>query len=194
MGVVYFELSMSLDGFVTGPNVSVDNPLGDGGEHLHDWMFEGKTAEESMEFEEKVFAPSGAIVMGRRMLDLGIGPWGDNPTFHMPVFVVTNRPHDLIVKEGGTTYYFVTDGLEAAFEQARKAAGNKDIAIVGGADIVRQCLDRGLVEEARLNLIPILLGSGTRLFEGVDAGNLHFALVQVVEADGVVHLTYRVMG
>ena len=106
MGVIYFELSMSLDGFVTGPNVRVDNPLGDGGEH-----------------------------MGRRMLDLGIGPSGDNPTFHAPVFVVTNRPHDPIVKDGGTTYYFVTDGLDAAFEQARKAAGNKDIAIVGGADI-----------------------------------------------------------
>jgi dihydrofolate reductase len=192
MGVVYFELSMSLDGFVTGPNVSVDNPLGDGGEHLHDWMFEGKTAEESVEFEEKVFAPSGAIVMGRRMLDLGIGPWGDNPTFHAPVFVVTNRPHDPIVKEGGTTYHFVTDGLEAAFEQARKATGTKDIAIVGGADIVRQCLDRGLVEEARLNLIPMVLGSGTRLFEGVDASNLHFAIARVIEADGVVHLRFRV--
>jgi dihydrofolate reductase len=126
------------------------------------------------------------------MLDLGIGPWGDNPTFHSPVFVVTNRRHDPIAKEGGTTYYFVTDGLEAAFEQARKAAGNKDIAIVGGADIVRQCLDRGLVEEARLNLIPIVLGSGIRLFEGVDASNLHFAIARVIDADGVVHLTFRV--
>jgi dihydrofolate reductase len=139
---------------------------------------------ESVEFEEKVFAPSGAIVMGRRMLDLGIRPWGDNPAFHLPVFVVTNRPNDPIVKEGGTTYYFVTDGLEAAFEQARQAAGNKDIVIVGGADIVRQCLDRGLVEEARLNLIPVVLGSGTRLFEGVDASNLHLATARVIEANG----------
>jgi dihydrofolate reductase len=192
MGVVYFELSMSLDGFVTGPNVTADNPLGEGGEHLHDWMFDGKTADESVEFEEKVFAPSGAIVVGRRMLDLGIGPWGDNPTFHAPVFVVTNRAHDPIVKQGGTTYYFVTDGLEAAFEQARKAAGNKDIAIVGGADIVRQCLEGGLVEEARLNLVPTLLDGGTRLFEGVDANNLQFAIARVIEADGVVHLTFRV--
>jgi dihydrofolate reductase len=126
------------------------------------------------------------------MLDLGIGPWGDNPTFHAPVFVVTNRPHDPIVKDGGTTYYFVIDGLEAAFEQAPKAAGDTDIAIVGGADIVRQCLDRGLVEEARLNLIPMLLGSGTRLFEGVGASNLRFAMTRVIEADGVVHLRFRV--
>lgn len=192
MGVVYFELSMSLDGFVTGPGVSVDNPLGDGGEHLHDWMFEGRTDEESAEFQEKAFAPSGAIVMGRRMLDLGIGPWGDNPTFHLPVFVVTNRPHDPILKEGGTTYNFVTGGLETAFERARQAAGNKDIAIVGGADIVRQCLDRGLVEEARLNLIPLVLGSGTRLFEGVDPSNLRFAIARVIEERGVVHLTFRV--
>ena len=192
MGVVYFELSMSLDGFVTGPNVSVDNPLGEGGEHLHDWMFDGKTAEELAEFEEKAFAPSGAIVMGRRMLDLGIEPWGEEPAFHSPVFVVTNRPHDPIAKKGGTTYYFVTDGLEAALEQARKAAGSKDIAIVGGADIIRQCLDRGFVKEARVNLAPIFLGSGTRLFDGVDASKLHFALTRVVEADGVVHLTFRV--
>jgi dihydrofolate reductase len=126
------------------------------------------------------------------MLDLGIGPWGDDPTFHSPVFVVTNRPHDPIVKDDGTTYHFVTGGLEAAFERARRAAGDKDIAIVGGADIVRQCLDRGLVEEARLNLIPILLGGGTRLFEGVDASNPHFAIARVIEADGVVHLRFRV--
>ena len=192
MGVVYFELSMSLDGFVTGPNVAADNPLGDGGEHLHDWMFEGRTEAESAEFEERNFSRSGAIIMGRRMLDLGIGPWGDNPTFHAPVFVVTNRPHDPIAKEGGTTYYFVTDGLDAALERARRAAVDQDIAIVGGADIVRQCLDRGLVEEARLNLVPIVLGGGTRLFDGVDTGKLRFAVARVIEGDGVVHLRLRV--
>jgi dihydrofolate reductase len=131
-------------------------------------MFEGKTEEESRAFEEKNFAPSDAMIMGRRMLDFGIGPWGDKPTFHMPVLVVTNRPHDPIVKEGGTTYHYVTEGLPAAFELARATAGDKDIAIAGGADIVRLCLQAGLVEEARLHLVPTVLGGGTRLFEGLD--------------------------
>jgi dihydrofolate reductase len=161
MGIVYFELSMSLDGFTTGPNVSDDNLMGDGGEGLHDWMFEGKTGE-------------------------------DSPTFHAPVFVVTNRPHDPIAKDGWTTYHFVTGGLEAAFEWARSAAGDKDIAIVGGADIVRQCLNAGLVDEARLHVIPIVLGGGRRLFDGVDAGDLQFAMTRAVAADGVAHLTLRV--
>ena len=160
MGIVYLDLSLSLDGFVAGDNVGVDNPLGDGGDRLHEWMFAGKSAEESRAWEEEVFAPVGALVMGRRVADLGIGPWGDDPTSHAPVYVITHRPHDPIVKVGGTTYNFVTEGLAAALEQAREVAGGKDIAIGGGADIARQCLAAGIVDEVRLHMVPVLLGAG----------------------------------
>jgi len=191
MGMVYFELSMSLDGFVAGPNVTVDNPLGDGGERLHDWMFAGRSEAEARAFEEAVFAPVGAMVMGRRMADLGIGPWGDNPTFHMPVFVVTHDTHDPIVKDGGTTYSFVTDGLDRALDQARAAAGDKDIAIGGGANIVRQCLAVGVIDEIRLHLVPMLLGGGVRLFDDGTLTPAELATTSVEQADGAVHLRYR---
>jgi dihydrofolate reductase len=191
MGVLYFELSVSLDGFVTGPNVGMDKPLGDGGEHLHDWMFAGRGEAESRAYEESVFAPVGAMVIGRRMADLGIGPWGDNPTFHMPVFVVTHRAHEPIVKDGGTTYTFVTEGLGSALEHAREAAGGKDIAIGGGADIVHQCLQAGVIEEIRLHHVPVLLGGGGRLFDGLDGGP-PLDITSVEHADGVVHVRYAV--
>ena len=190
MGIVYLDLSLSLDGFVAGDNVGVDNPLGDGGDRLHEWMFAGKSAEESRAWEEEVFAPVGALVMGRRVADLGIGPWGDDPTFHAPVYVVTHRPHDPIVKVGGTTYNFVTEGLAAALEQAREVAGGKDIAIGGGADIARQCLAAGIVDEVRLHMVPVLLGAGARLFDGTARPEL--TTTQVEQGDGVVHLRYRV--
>jgi dihydrofolate reductase len=128
MAIVYFDVSMSLDGFIAGPNVGVENPLGDSGELLHEWMFAGKTDEESVEFEEQLFRPCGAMLIGRRMLDVGIGPWGDDPTFHMPVYVLTHRPHEPVVKHGGTTYYFLTGSLLSAIEQARDAADGKDVA------------------------------------------------------------------
>jgi dihydrofolate reductase len=190
MGTTYFEMSVSLDGFVTGPNVGVDNPLGDGGELLHEWMFAGRTAAESRAYEEQVFAPVGAIVIGRTMADVGIGLWGDDPTFHMPVYVVTHRPHEPIVKAGGTTYTFVTDGLDSALDQARTAAGGQDLAIGGGADIVRQCLAAGVIDEMRLHLVPVTLGAGDRLFDGTV--RLELTTTSVEEADGVVHARYRV--
>lgn len=192
MGAVFFDLSMSLDGFITGPNIGSDNPLGDGGEQLHHWMFADKTAEQATTFEEQVFASAGAMVMGRHMLDLGLTPWGDNPTFHMPVYVVTHRPHEPIVKAGGTTYYFVTEGLPRALEHARVAAGDKDIVIGGGADIIQQCLAAGVVDEIRLTLVPVLLGGGTRLFDHLkpqDATTLSSHL----GPNGVVHLRLRVV-
>jgi dihydrofolate reductase len=193
MGMVYFELSVSLDGFVAGPNVTAGNPLGDGGERLHDWMFAGRSEAESRAFEEAVFAPVGAMVMGRRMADFGIGPWGEDPTFHMPVFVVTHTAHDPIVRDGGTTYRFVTDGLDSALDQARAVAGDKDVVIGGGATIVRQCLAAGVIDEIRLHLVPVLLGDGVRLFDdAIKAPTEELALTSVDQADGVAHLRYRV--
>jgi dihydrofolate reductase len=188
---VYFDVSTSLDGFVAGPNVRPDNPMGDGGERLHDWMFVGKTADQSRAWEESVFAPVGALVMGRRMLDLGIGPWGDNPTFHAPVFVVTHDPHEPIVKDGGTTYTFVTGGLEPALVLARAAASERDIAIAGGADLIRQCLATGVIDEMRLHFVPMLLGAGVRLFEGADLPVTDLETISVESASGVVHVRYR---
>jgi dihydrofolate reductase len=166
MGMIYADISTSLDGFIAGPNVSIANGMGDGGDRLHDWMFAGKSGAEAEAFEEERLASSGAFVMGRTMLDVGIAPWGDNPTFHAPVFVVTHRPAEPIVKAGGTTCTFVTDGPEAALRLAREAAGDQDICVAGGAAIVRHYLHAGVVDELRLHLVPIVLGDGVRLFTG----------------------------
>jgi dihydrofolate reductase len=191
MSTVYFDLSISLDGYVAGPNVTLSNPLGDDGERLHDWMFVGRSAEQARTFEEDVFAPCGAMLMGRTMLDVGIEPWGEEPTFHMPVFILTHRPHEPVVKLGGTTYYFVTTGLADALEQARAAAGGKDIVIAGGANLVRQCLAAGMVQEFRLHLVPVVLGGGVRLFDGVAPFTAEPAASCVLDSHGVTHLHYR---
>lgn len=167
MSKVLLELSVSLDGFVAGPDIGPDAPLGRGGERLHDWMFAGKSATDSESFETADFSEIGALILGRRMADLGIGPWGEEPTFHAPGFVVTHRPAETIVKTGGTSYIFVTDGIEAALQRAREAAGSQDIQVNGGADVAQQFLNAGLLDEVRLHLIPVILGAGTRLFDGV---------------------------
>src|SRR6185503_9355147 len=158
MGMTYATLSMSLDGFIAGPNVRVGNGMGDRGDDLHDWIFAGKSEAEATAFLEEQFTSVGAV------LDVGIEPWGDEPAFHAPVFVVTHRPAEPISKAGGTTYTFVTDGPDAALRLAREAAGDKDIRIEGGAAIVREYLHAGVIDELRLHVVPILLGGGVRLF------------------------------
>ncbi len=136
MGIVTAHMSMSLDGYVAGPNAGVGNPLGDGGVRIQQWMFDlasfreiqglsgGQTNKDDEELRQR-FAPTGAVVMGRRMFDEGEGPWGDNPPYHMPVFVVTHQARDTLIKEGGTTFTFVTDGIESALQQAKAAAGDR---------------------------------------------------------------------
>jgi dihydrofolate reductase len=188
---VYFDVSMSVDGFIAGPNVSPDNPMGDGGEELHEWMFAGKTEQEARAWQESTFASVGAVVMGRRMLDLGIDPWGDEPAFHAPVFVVTHDAHEPIVKAGGTTYTFVTGGLHDALGLAQAAAGSRDIAIAGGADVVRQCLAAGVVDEIRLHVVPILLADGIPLFGRGEFEPTSLETVSVETDSGVFHLRYR---
>lgn len=190
-GAVVLEMSMSLDGFVAGPNVGDENPLGEEGDRLHDWMFADKTGEEIVAFERAKFSSVGAVVTGRRTFDLGEKPWGDEPTFGVPVFVVSHRAHEPIAKKGGTTYRFVTDGVESAVRQARAAARDKEVVVLGGAAIAQQCLAAGLVDELRINLVPILLGAGTRLFERIDGGPIALEKVRVSGAPGVTHLTYR---
>ena len=202
---------MSLDGFVAGPIQSVDNPLGVGGMRLHEWAFplaafremhglEGGEVNESTAVIEESFANIGATVMGRNLFGGHPGPWdaakpwngwwGATPPFHQPVFVLTHHAREPLKLEGGTTFTFVTDGIEAALERARRAAGGNDIALGGGANAARQYLAAGLVDEMEISLVPTLLGSGERLFDRV-GDDLHgLELVRTVPAPKVVHLKF----
>ena len=202
---------MSLDGFVAGPDQTVKNPLGIGGEQLHEWVFplkawramhglEGGEVNESNRVVEESLADIGATIMGRKMFGGPAGAWdsrnpwngwwGTNPPFHHPVFVLTHHPRAPLALEGGTTFVFVTGGIEAALDQARKAAGGKDVSLAGGAKAAQQYLAAGLVDEMEISLAPVLLGSGERLFDGVGA-NLHgLELVRTVAAQNVTHLKY----
>ena len=193
MGLIYADMAMSLDGFIAGPNVSVANGMGDGGERLHDWMFVGKSGEEAEAWLAEQLTSVGAVLMGRTMLDVGIGPWGDNPVFHAPVFVVTHRPAERIVKAGGTSYTFVSEGPDAALRMARTAAGGKDIRVAGGAAIVRHYLLAGVIHELRLHVVPVLLGSGTPLFTGVGERGIEMTAAGSVDAGGVTHLRCEVL-
>jgi dihydrofolate reductase len=190
MPTTFANLSMSLDGYIAGPNVRVGNGMGDDGDRLHDWIFAGKSDAEATAFLRRDLDPVGAFVMGRTMFDVGVDPWGDEPPFRAPVFVVTHRPADSIEKAGGTTYHFVTDGPGAALERARREAGDRDVRIEGGADIVRQFLAAGALDEFRLHVVPIVLGGGTRLFDD-SAGPVAFVSTGSIDEGGVAHLTLR---
>jgi dihydrofolate reductase len=211
MGTIV-DITTSLDGFVAGPNPTLEDPLGEGGERLHDWavaleawrerhgMEGGEASADSERHRESVDA-TGAVVMGRRMFSGGQGPWdadpnadgwwGDDPPFRAPVFIVTSHPRGTVAKEGGTSYTFVTDGVESAVRQAREAAGEKNVGVSGGANVVQQAIKAGLVDELRLHLTPILLGSGTRLLD--DLGGVELERTAVIDSPGVTHLTFRVV-
>ncbi len=211
MSRLRFKISMSLDGFVAGPNQSVGDPLGVGGLRLHEWIFplavwraphgldDGEVNASTPVVEESV-ANIGATVMGRNMFGGHPGPWdtnepwtgwwGDNPPFHHPVFVLTRYAREPLTMEGGTTFNFVTGGIEAALERARQAAGAQDVSLAGGANAAQQYLKAGLVDEMEINLVPILLGSGERLFDGL-SDDLHgLVLVRTVAAPNVTHLKF----
>lgn len=201
---------MSLDGFVAGLNQSLQEPLGVGGEQLHEWVIalevwrrahgmEGGAVNENTRVMEQELANIGATIMGRNMFGGGPGPWnktdpwngwwGRNPPFHHPVFVLTHHPREPLMMAGGTSFTFVTNGIESALEQARRAADGKDVALAGGARVAQQYVNAGLVEEMQLHLVPTLLGGGERLFDNVD--DLHgLVLVDTVAAPNVVHLKF----
>jgi dihydrofolate reductase len=202
---------MSLDGYVAGPSQSVTNPLGIGGEGLHEWVFplavwrvahgmDGGIDNESSKVVAESLVDVGATIMGRNMFGGHPGAWdaakpwtgwwGKSPPFHHPVFVLTHHPREPLALEGGTTFTFVTDGTQSALDQARKAAGGKDVALAGGAKAAQQYLAAGLVDEMDISLVPILLGSGERLFEGVGTDLHGLALVRTVAAPNVTHLKY----
>jgi dihydrofolate reductase len=206
------SISISLDGFVAGPNQSEEEPLGKGGEGLHDWVvqlavwreahgMEGGEVTESTRVLEESLENVGAAVMGRNMFGPpGGGPWGDgrwkgwwgdDPPYHYPVFVVTHHAREPLEMEGGTTFHFVTDGIDSALDQAREAARGKDVTLWGGGHIVQQYLAAGLLDELELHVVPVLLGDGARPFGGDTEVQLE--QVRAVEAPGVTHLKYRVV-
>jgi dihydrofolate reductase len=196
MSKVTVDISMSVDGFVAGPRQSLDNPLGEGAEdRLHRWMFEEAEANAA---ELQGITAAGAFIMGRNMFTPGRddwdlewkGWWGDEPPYHRPVFVLTHHPRPVLPMSGGTTFTFVTDGIESALAQAREAAGGGDIAIAGGAHTVNQYLAAGLIDELRLHVAPVLLGAGERLFDGV--GDLALEPLGVRATNLVTHMSYRV--
>jgi dihydrofolate reductase len=206
------DITMSLDGFVAGPNQSREHPLGEGGERLHEWAFAavswreshglsgGESNADSDVIQESLDA-TGAVVMGRRMFSGGEGPWtddsnargwwGDNPPFHVPVFVLTHHERETLVMEGGTTFTFVTDGVESAVAQARDAAGDKDVLAAGGGSLAQQCLAAGLLDELQIHVAPLFLGGGVRLFDRLDP-TVDLEATRVIESPTVTHLRYRV--
>ena len=207
-----FQLAISVDGYAAGPDQSAENPLGIRGTEFHEWVVEleawrrphgqeGGVVNASTPVVEEIQSNVGASVMGRNMFGGGPGPWnedepwrgwwGDNPPFHHPVFVLTHYPRPPLEMEGGTTFFFVTDGIESAFEQARQAADDRDVMLGGGANVVQQYLAAGLIDEFELHVVPILLGDGERLLENV--GELKVEQVRSIEAPGVTHIKYRVV-
>lgn len=211
MNRLRYSVSMSLDGFVAGPDQSVDNPLGVGGLLLHDWMralaawreaagLEGGVTNASTAVLDREDEEVGAIIMGRNMFGGGPGPWGDdpwngwwgeNPPQHLPVFVLTHYSRPRLTCQGGTSFEFVTGGVEAALTLARAAADGKDVTVSGGGTVARQYLAAGLLDEIELHLVPVLLGAGVRLFDGKELARTRMQQIDVVEAPEVTHLRYR---
>ena len=209
MSLVTVEISMSLDGFVAGPNPTMEEPLGHGGERLHEWvvateswreshgMSGGESGVDSDLLAESI-AKVGATIMGRKMFSGGTGQWaddpnpdgwwGDEPPFRHSVFVLTHHEREPVTKQGGTTFTFVTDGIEAALEQATASAGDKNVAIAGGANAIQQYLNAGVVDEMQIHIAPVLLGGGVRLFDAVSTAPFGFELTRVIESSSAAHL------
>src|SRR3954470_12043367 len=216
MSKLRFDISMSLDGFIAGPNVAPGQGLGEGGEGLHEWALathafreahgsSGGERNADSEVLDEIVNAAGAHIMGKGMFGGGAGAWDDpawgeapwegwwgaEPPFHKPVFVLTHHAREPLVK-GETTFTFVTDGIESALEQARAAAGGKDVAIAGGASVAQQYLRAGLLDQFQVSVAPVVLGSGTRLFEGLPP-EIRFEPTRVVDSPAVTHLRYRVL-
>jgi dihydrofolate reductase len=209
MSLVKSQISISLDGFVAGPNQSLENPIGEGGMRLHEWVFEtfawrqqhgleGGARTADSDVVQAASQNIGAYVMGRKMFGGGAGPWdttwkgwwGDDPPYHVPVFVLSHHPREPLSMRGGTTFTFVGEGAEAALEQARYAAAGKDVFVAGGASTIRQYLAAGKLDELYLHIVPVLLGSGERLLDG--AGDPALEPVEVVASPAVTHVRYRI--
>jgi dihydrofolate reductase len=213
MSKLRLSIATSLDGFVAGPEQGEENPIGIGGDRLHEWLVplrafrqmhgeEGGEENASNAVVEEAFDNVGATVMGRNMFGGGPGDWGDEswmgwwgeePPFHHPVFVITHHSREPVEMRGGTTFHFVTDGIESALEQASAAAGGKDVSLGGGASVAQQYLAAGLLDEIEISLVPVFLHAGERLFANLDGADIELEQVRIVEAPGVTHIKYRVV-
>ena len=213
MAKLKLDISMSLDGFVAGPNITLENPLGEGGELLHEWIIvleswreaHGKSGGER-NADDDLFREgresTGAVIMGRRMFSGGSGPWendpnaggwwSDDPPFGVPVFVLTNHERETLPMKDGNSFTFVTGGIESALDQARTAAGDRDVLIAGGAQVAQQYLKAGLLDEIQLHVAPVLLGGGVRLFDNLGPGDAKLELANVTESSAVTHIRYAV--
>jgi dihydrofolate reductase len=212
MPKVKCQISVSADGFVAGPNQGEEHPLGEGGEELHEWVvklaawreshgYEGGEVNASTPVMEEAVADTGAVVMGRNMFGPERGPWGDDPwkgwwgeepPFNVPVFVLTHHEREPLEMEGGTTFHFVTEGIERAIELAREAAGEKDVAIAGGGEAIQEAMRAGLLDELVVNQVPMLLGDGTRLLDGLAEAGVKLERTRVIEGPEAAHIYYRV--
>jgi dihydrofolate reductase len=203
MTQVIADITMTLDGFVAGPDDGVEKPLGEGGERIHQWLYdsaswrelhgrEGGEARSDGALVEESFERTGALVMGKRMFENGDDPngWGDDPPFHEPVFVLTHEAREPKVQED-MTFTFVTDGIESALEQARAAAGDKDVAVAGGANAIQQFIKAGLLEELQVHVAHVLLGDGIPLFGRLGPEQIELEATRVMDAPGVTHLQFR---
>jgi dihydrofolate reductase len=214
MSKLRFNITISLDSYVAGPNESVENPLGEGAFHLHDWALPTKTFRSlhgdagggetgiNDEVLHETFENLGATIMGRNMFGPVRGPWGkdpwkgwwgENPPFHHPVFVLTHHAREPLPMEGGTTFFFVTNGIEFALAEAWKAAGGKDVALAGGAKVFQQYLTANLIDELEIHVVPLFLGSGVRLFDNFDGCKVKLESIRTIAGRGVAHLKYRVL-
>jgi dihydrofolate reductase len=210
MSSVTCQISISLDGYVAGPNQSLEDPIGQGGLRLHEWVFateswrrqhgeQGGERNADSQVIDKLFENVGAYIMGRKMFGGGDGPWdeswtgwwGEDPPYHTPVYVLTHHAREPLAMQGGTTFHFVTEGIVSALEQARAAAGAKDVTIAGGASAVQQYLAAGLLDELYLHIAPVLLGGGERLLENV--GDPKLEPVEAIGSPAVTHVRYRVV-
>jgi dihydrofolate reductase len=205
-----FNITMSLDGYIAGPNQSITHPLGEGGEQLHEWAFavrafrerhgmEGGATGPDDDIAKEYFQNVGATIMGRHMFGGGDGPWSDNPwngwwgedpPFHMPVFVLTHHAREPLEMEGGTTFHFVTGGIHTALQRAKDAARGKDITLGGGANVAQQYLKAGLIDEMEIHLVPLLLGDGVRLFENAGGQQVGYECIRIINSPTVTHYKY----
>jgi dihydrofolate reductase len=204
MSRVFVHLGISVDGYIAGPNRGPKNPLGDGGTSIHSWMFKqrafsrahgmgdvGETGQDNRIIED-VVSRIGANILGKRMFEEGEANWPEEAPFHGPVFVLTKEKRSPWERKGGTTFYFINDGIERALERARELAGKKDVRISGGRDVVLQYLNAGLVDELALAISPVILGEGLRLFDGIDKQKVALEIALATHSPDVTHVKYAV--
>jgi dihydrofolate reductase len=204
MSKVFFDVGISLDGYIAGPNGGSKNPIGDGGLAIHEWMFKQKSFREKLGMEggevnnkdneiiSETFNRIGSNIMGKRMFEEGEANWPEDAPFHCPVYVLTHQKREPWERPGGTIFYFVSDDIHNILENAMKDAGSKDVRISGGASVIRQYLNAGLIDEFSIHIAPMILGSGVRLFENLDQGKYSVKILEVVNSKDVTHLKYKV--